>query len=157
MHFRLYEEFNPYTDRELAEKLQMFAKAADSTQVSEITQKGSFFVFDITTKQTSDYIPNGHKIYIVSLPFSQIALASVDTYEKNETDYKKVFHSNIEIRGENDLDVILWNFFETTEIYDDFAVEVLVDNFKHINSEQDIHLLLKTYIPQNKQTKLGSE
>jgi hypothetical protein len=140
-HVKLFEEFNPYTGEELAKKLRMLASASDVVvKVSPITQEKKDFVFTLNTKLKGD---SGNLDYKVFIPFSQIEKARVVTLQKG----KKTFSANIEIADENDIDIILTNFIETTQLFDDSQVEEIIENFKKLNSVDDIKKLLKTLVP----------
>lgn len=143
-HFKLFEEFNPYTGRELAEQMRIFALgSATAKKVSSIRQEEDFFVFTIHTSQLGE---NGKIDYKIFVPYSQMAKAKVATYEKG----KEVFTAGIEIRGENDLHVILLNYIEAANLYDDSVIEQLVDHHQDIHSASDIKRIIKTLVVANK-------
>ena len=142
-HLKLFEEFNPYTGKQLADKLRMFAQASDVvTGVSEVKQVGKDFVFEISTHLKRDGEGDGEKSFRVYIPFSQIEKARVVTIAKG----KKEFSTNIEIKDENDLQVILMNFFEATGIFDDNVIDEIVYNASKLKNVQQVKTLLKTLV-----------
>ena len=142
-HLKLFEEFNPYTGKQLADKLRMFAQASDVvTGVSEVKQVGKDFVFEISTHLKRDREGDGEKSFRVYIPFSQIEKARVVTIAKG----KKEFSTNIEIKDENDLQVILMNFFEATGIFDDNVIDEIVYNASKLKNVQQVKTLLKTLV-----------
>ncbi len=146
--FKLFEEFNPYTGLELAKKFRLFALASDIvTHASEIKQKNKVFVFDIFTSIPTDGEKDGIKVFRVEIPFSQMEKARILTY--NDKQKSEEFETSIEVRGENDLNVILTNFLEATQLYDDSNIQNLVDSSKNIHTIEDIKTILKTHIPQH--------
>lgn len=143
-HIKLFEEFNPYTGKELAEKLKMFSDASDSVNsVSPITQTEKDFMFTIDSK-----IPvengKGNKKFQVFIPFSQIEKARVLTIENG----KQTFSTDIEIKNENDLQVILMNFIEATQIFNDGVVDELVYNASKLNTVSAVKKMVKTLTNQ---------
>ena len=148
MRFKLFEEFNPYTGAELARKLRIYAEASESTTgVSEISEVGKDFVFDIFTNLPPDSQTTGTKTYRVKIPYSQIEKARVITMEGPKGDQKVTFNTSIEINGENDLEVILLNFLEATNLYDDNVIQDIVDAAENIENVEDIKKIVATLTP----------
>ena len=148
MRFKLFEEFNPYTGAELAKKLRIYAEASDSTtSVSDVHEVGKDFIFDIFTNLPPDSQTTGTKTYRVKIPFSQIEKARVITLEGPKDDQKITFNTSIEIDGENDLEVILLNFLEATNLYDDNVIQDIVDAATKIENVEDIKKMISTLIP----------
>jgi hypothetical protein len=140
-YLQLFEEFNPYTGEELAKKLRMLASASDVvSKASPITQEKKDFVFMLNTKLKGDH---GNLDYKVFIPFSQIEKARVVTFQNG----KQTFSANIEVANENDIDIILTNFIETTQLFDDTQVGEIIENYKKLNSVEDVKKLLKTLVP----------
>jgi hypothetical protein len=147
--FKLFEEFNPYTGLELSKKLRLFAQGSESAiRVTEIDQDEKVFVFKIYTNIPANIVEDGEKIFRVEIPFSQVEGARIITYD-SKAGSKKEFETAIEVDGENDLNVILMNFLEATQLYDDGSVQNLVDSSKHIHTIEDIKRIIKTHIPQH--------
>ena len=147
--FKLFEEFNPYTGLELSKKLHLFARGSESViRVTEIDQEEKVFVFKIYTNIPANVAEDGEKIFRVEIPFSQVEGARIITYD-SKAGSKKEFETAIEVDGENDLNVILMNFLEATQLYDDSSVQNLVDSSKHIHTIEDIKRIIKTHIPQH--------
>ena len=147
--FKLFEEFNPYTGLELSKKLRLFAQGSESAiRVTEIDQDEKVFVFKIYTNIPANIVEDGEKIFRVEIPFSQVEGARIITYD-SKAGSKKEFETAIEVDGENDLNVILMNFLEATQLYDDGSVQNLVDSSKNIHTIEDIKRIIKTHIPQH--------
>jgi hypothetical protein len=145
-HIKLFEEFNPYTGKELAEKMRMFAAASDSiSSVTNITQEEKDFTFTIDSKIPSEN-GKGYKKFQVFIPFSQIDKARVITIENGKT----TFSTNIEIKNENDLQVILTNFIEATQIFNDGVVDELVYNASKLNTISEVKKMVKTLTTRDK-------
>jgi len=153
MRFKMFEEFNPYTGAELARKLRVYAEASESTiEVTQIREIGRDFVFDIYTNLPPDSQTDGTKTYRVKIPYSQVEKARVVTLEGPKGDQKETFTTSIEIDGENDLEVILLNFLEATNLYDDNVIQDIVDAAKNIQKPEDIKKIERTLIPDKNTT-----
>ena len=147
--FKLFEEFNPYSGLELAKKLRLYAEASSNVRfVTPIVEKGKDFEFVIHTNNRADYVDNGFKVLRVEIPFSQIDKAVVVTYEGEAKNLKKVLTTSIEIPGEDDLEVILLNYLEAANLYDDGDVQDLIDNCRHLETVHDIHKVVSTLTPE---------
>lgn len=124
----------------------MFSAASDSVKsVSDITQEKKDFIFTIDSKMPSEN-GNGTKKFKVFIPFSQIEKARVVTIE----DGKTTFSTDIEIKNENDLQVILINFIEATQIFNDGAVEELVNHASKLNTVAEVKKMVKTLTVRDK-------
>lgn len=154
MRFKLYEEFNPYSPTELAEKLRIFALASPAvTSVSEI-KKGGSLVFYIFTNLPPDSQTSGTKTYKVVIPRGSLENSRVTTLEGPKDNQKEDFRTSIEIVGENDIQVILLNFLEATDLYDDNVIEDLVDSAEEIENTEDIKKIISTLTPDKNTNKL---
>lgn len=146
----MFEEFNPYSNKELAEKLFLFAQASDvPDEVTPLRKVSGDYVFQIFTAIPSDKRDFGHKMFYVEIP-EDIQLTTVLVYEgSKEKGFTLEDEVPLEINGEQDLEVILTNFFEITEIFDDNVIEELVQSCKKLNTVEEVTKLVKTLIPQN--------
>lgn len=139
-HLKLFEEFNPYTGRKFAQKLVIYAKASSIVRnVTPIKETPHDLSFEIHTNVPGD-TKMGDKIFKVIIPDNYVDKAYVETYEGGE----KVFTASLEPDGENDINDILMNYIEATELYDDSAIEKIVDAYRNIDSPDDIKRLVRT-------------
>jgi len=133
-HLKLFEEFNPYTGMSFAEKLCIYAEASEvATKVTPILKAKNSLSFKIMTSIPGDY-NGGHKSFEVVIPTDIVNKAYVITYEND----KKVLTTSLEPQNENDINDILMNYIEATQIYDDSSVENIVDAYNQIKSPDDI-------------------
>jgi len=138
-HVMLFEEFNPYTGKAFAEKLRIYALASEvSKKVSEIRLKDEDFSFEVYTNLPNE-APQGTKSFYVYIPMDKVSTVRVDTYEND----KKTFSTNLEPKGENDINNILMNFIESLNLYDDSSIERIVDEYKNIKTPDDIKRILQ--------------
>ena len=141
-YFKLFEEFNPYTGKEFIDKLRIYAEASPyAKKVTEIQADAGVFSFEIDTSIPADFgNEKGVKTFKVVVPMNITDVPYVDTYE----DGKKVLHTSLEIKGENQIDLLLMNFIEATELYNDGSVQDIVDAYKTIKRPQDITQIINT-------------
>jgi hypothetical protein len=138
-HLQLFEEFNPYTGKQFADKLKIYAEASDITKsVSPYTFVGNTITFDIYTNIPGDF-DKGEKVFKVSIPTDIVSKSYVDTYEGG----KKVLRASLETDSENDINNILMNYIEVCGLYDDSSTEYIVDAYKDITSIEDIKKIIK--------------
>lgn len=113
---------NPYNPKELCEKFHLFAQASESvSKVSAIRKEDGDYVFDIKSTQPNDDMTSV-LCYIVRVPHNRISGITVTTTINS----KETFHSTIEIPDENNLNVILDNYLEACDLYNDAPVDDLV-------------------------------
>ena len=141
-HFKLFEEFNPYTGKEFIDKLRIYALASPyAKKVTEIKADEGAFSFEIHTNIPAEFSDeNGDKTFIVVVPTNIKDTPYVDTFENG----KKVLHTSIEIKGENEIDLLLMNYIEATQLFNDGSIQSIVDAHKTIKSPQDITRIINT-------------
>jgi len=138
-HLKLFEEFNPYTGKQFADKLKIYAEASIVTvSVSPYEFDENKIIFSIYTNIPGDYNA-GNKVFKVSIPTNLVSKSYVETYEGG----KEVLNTSLEPDGENDINDILLNYIEACELYDDSTTENIVDAYKEIKSPEDIKKIIK--------------
>lgn len=138
MRFKLYEQFNPYDGRALANKFRILAQASPvAKNVSLIRDEDGDYVFWIKTSIPADW-KTGNKSFKIIVTKRKDD-SKVETYEDSE----KVFTSGIEIPSEDNLEVFLLDYLEATNLYDDSSIQTIVDNHDKIQSPSDIRKLIK--------------
>lgn len=138
-HLKLFEEFNPYTGKQFADKLRIYAEASELTKsVSPYKFVENTIIFNIYTDIPGDY-NNGNKVFKVSIPTDIVSKSYVDTYE----DGKHVLRTSLEPETENDINNILLNYIEVCGLYDDSSIENIVDAYEKISSIEDIKRIIK--------------
>lgn len=138
-YVKLFEEFNPYSGKQFADKLKIYTEAAKCVKsVSPYAIEDNLIIFDVYTTVPGDY-QSGNKIFKVFIPTNVVSKAYVETYESG----KKVFTATLEPKGENDINNILYNYIEALGLYDDSTIENLVDAYRSINSVEDIQNIIK--------------
>lgn len=144
----MFEDFNPYSSKELAEKLIMYANASSvPKEVSPLRKVKEDYSFQIFTELPSDKRNFGHKLFVVEIP-SDTQASKVVTYEgSKEKGYAMSLETTLEVMGENDLDVILTNFIEATELFDDNVITELVSACKKISSIEEIEKIAQSLVP----------
>lgn len=161
-HIAAFEEFepdqaeastelkNPYTEKELVVKLRLYALASDvPTDVTEIVKHDGAYSFDIFTEIPSDTREFGHKMFHIEVSDKSASASRILTYEGDKhKGYKAVMDTSIEITGENNLQVILWNYIEATQLFDDNVTEDVVDACRNVHTVEDIQKIAKTLITQ---------
>lgn len=141
-YFKLFEEFNPYTGKEFIDKLRLFAQGSSYVNsVSSIMADENVFSFEIDTSIPADFgDERGCKTFKVVVPMNIVDTPYVETYENG----KKVLTASLEVKGENQIDLLLLNYLEATQLYNDAPVQDLVDNYKNIKTVKDIQRIIKT-------------
>jgi len=150
-HLKLFEEFNPYhngtqshnfnpyTGKQFADKLKIYAEASEVTKsVSPYEFDENMIIFNIFTNTAGDYNP-GDKVFKVSIPVDMVSKSYVDTYESE----KHVLRASLEPDTENDINDILLNYIEACGLYDDSTTENVVDAYKTITCVEDIKKIIK--------------
>jgi hypothetical protein len=138
-YVKLFEEFNRLTGKTFVDKLRIYAEASDAVIKMYPTKNiDGNYVFSIDSNIPAEN-GDGKKSFLVKVPTDVVSRVSVTTYVgKNE-----VFSANLEPDGENDITVILKNFIEAAQLYDDNMIESLVDAYNSIHTVSDIHKILK--------------
>lgn len=141
-HFKLFEEFNPYSGSQFIDKLKIYADASPyAKKVTEIKANTGSFSFEIETSIPADFgDQKGVKSFKVTVPTNMIDVPYVDTYENG----KLVLHTTLEIKGENEIDLLLLNFIEATALYNDGSIQDIIDAHKTIKTSQDITQIINT-------------
>jgi len=150
-HLKLFEEFNPYHDgaqtknfnpytgKQFADKLKIYAEASEVTKsISPYEFDENLIIFNIFTNIVGDYNP-GKKVFKVSITVDMVSKSYVDTYESG----KHVLRSSLEPDTENDIDDILLNYIEACGLYDDSTTENVVDAYKTVTCADDIKKIIK--------------
>lgn len=138
-HLKLFEEFNPYTGKQFADKLKIYAEASIITKsVSPYVFTNNMITFDIYTNIPGDY-NTGNKVFKVLIPTNTTSKSYVETYEGG----KKVSKNYLQPDKENDINNILMNYVEVCGLYDDSSIENVVDAYKTITSAEDIKKIIK--------------
>lgn len=149
-HVKLFEQYNPYDSLELIRKFRILAEGSENVRFcTPIDKVGEWYQFFAHTNVRSFFEDKGWRSFKVKIHESKLYLSKVEYYEGEKGDMKKVLSSDIEIKGENDLDVIVVNYLEVTELYDDTVVQNLVDDFHKIKSVKDIHTILRYQLPDH--------
>ena len=141
-HFKLFEEFNPYSGSQFIDKLKIYADASPyAKKVTEIRADDGAFSFEIDTNIPAEFgNQKGFKSFKVVVPMNIQDMPYVDTFE----DGKKVLHTSLEIKGENQIDLLLMNYIEATQLYNDGSIQDIVDAHKTIKTSQDITRIINT-------------
>jgi hypothetical protein len=139
-YFKLFEEFNPYTGKEFVEKLKLFAQGSPyAKSVSSVRVDNDVFFFTIETDIPADH--NGdEKTFKVVVPMNIKDVPYVETIENG----KMTMKASLETKGENQIDLLLMNFIEAAQLYDDGIIDNLIAHYKEIKSVQDIARIIKT-------------
>jgi hypothetical protein len=141
-YFKLYEEFNQTEGKKFVEKLVIYSKAGrDVTKVSSVKKNeyGDYY-FEFSTTQPGDFVIGGKKSFRVYVPTNIKDFPYVDTYEGG----RRVFNASLEPKGEHDPKLILINFIEATNLYDDSVTQDLADAYEKVNSVEDVKNIIKT-------------
>ena len=149
-HVKLFEQFNPYDPLEIIHKFRILAEGSGCVRFcTDIEKVGHWYQFFAHTNVNSHFEDNGYKIFKVKVHDTEFHLTKVEFYEGKKGEMKKVLSTDIEIEGENNLDVIIINYLEVTQMYDDTLVQNLVDCFHKIKSVKDIQRLTKYQLPHH--------
>ena len=136
-HFKLFEEFNLLTGKNFVEKLRTYAMGSSvPDSVSPVKEEEHAYTFLIVTSLPAENA-NGTKTFLVKVPVTSDNV-TVSTYVNDSL----VFSEDLEPENENDINVILTNFIEAAQLYDDTQVEKLVSSHNSIKTPQDIHTLI---------------
>jgi hypothetical protein len=145
-HFKLFEEFNKLTGKKFIDKLRLYAEASPvSKKVSPIRLTSNDYLFDIVSNIPAEN-SSGEKTFLIKVPTDIVSKVLVTTYVEG----KEVFSQNLEPDGENDIDVILRNFIEAAQLYDDTIIETIIAAHDKVHTVNDIHNLIKNGIDQIK-------
>lgn len=137
-YVELYEEFNSYGGFEFVNKLVIYAKASEYVKdVSEISTESSFLKFIIFSTIPAD---NGKLTnFEVSVPIHAID----DIKIKTVVDTVIIRTDKVSPSHENERDVILVNFIEICNLYNDSVVTSIVDAYDSIKNPEDIKNIIK--------------
>ena len=137
-HFKLFEEFNPYTGKVLIEKMKLYAEASEYVaKITPVVSEDDKLSFKIITKIPAEFETTGTKTFKIIVP-TNADKPYVETYEND----KLVLTTSIEIKGEDDVDLILINYIEATQLYDDSIAQAIVDKHDKIKTIQDIRHII---------------
>lgn len=141
-YIKLFEEFNPYSGKEFIDKLNLLAQGSSCAKdVSSVTIDNNVFSFWIDTNIPADFgDEKGFKKFKVVVSINIKDTPFIETYENG----KKVLTTSLETKGENQIDLLLMNYFEATQLYNDGPINNLISHYKEIKSVQDIHRIIKT-------------
>lgn len=141
-YFKLFEEFNPYSGKQFIDKLHIYAEASPyAKKVTSVMADNNVFYFEIYTNIPADFKDQkGTKDFKVIVPMNIKDVPYVETYENG----KKVLYTSLETKGENEIDLLLMNFIEATQLYNDGSVQDIVDAYKNIKKPEDIKQIIKT-------------
>lgn len=141
-YFKLYEEFNQTDGKKFIEKLTIYAKGGRDVKKVSSVKKNEYgeYYFEISTTQPGDFVIGAKKSFRVYVPTNIKNFPYVDTYEAG----RRVFNASLEPKGENDPELILINFIEATNLYDDSVTQDLADAYEKITTVEDITKIIKT-------------
>lgn len=138
-YIKLFEEFKRDHPIEFIELLKLYAEASEFvTSVTKIAADETKMTFSIDTNIPGDYKP-GKKMFKVFVPSNLNDSAYIDTYESGE----KVLRTSIQPKGENKMYVMLMNYIEIAQLYNDGIIEKIVSRYKEIKSVDDIKNIIK--------------
>lgn len=151
----MFEDYNPYSSKELAKKFLLYAQASDvPEEVTSLRKVNEDYSFQIFTNLPSDKRNFGRKLFEVIVP-SDTQQSKVKVYEGNkEKGYAFSLETPLEVTGENNLEVILTNFIEATQLFDDNVTEDVVRMCKEVSSPEEIAKIAKTLVPTKDTTDL---
>jgi hypothetical protein len=153
-HVKLFEEFsndtiqtkqnnvkepapNPFDAKKIFKLLILLTKGSSSTKnISKIKKEGNKIFFTFLTDQPNDDMNDLLK-FKVSME-STISSITVQTFDGK----KQIATSNLEITGENDIEVIVNNYLDFTNIYNDGPINSIVNNVLSIHSVSDIKKII---------------
>ena len=148
-HVKLFEQFieepsesaHLHTGKEFIDKMKIYADASKiPTSVSEITVSGDHYTFTIETDIPGFFSNNGKTSYKVFVPLSVVRkIPYVVTIE----DGKEVLTTSLEISGENKMNILLYNYIEATNLYDDHFITMLVNRNKDVKTADDVKKFIK--------------
>ena len=138
MNESLSPKLNPRT---VIDMLKVYADASTKkTHVTPINSDGKFYTFTIETNIPGDTVEGSYKSYKVMIDKGDLTNSLVETWE----DGKMVFKTTLEVDGERDMSVILTNFIEAAELYDDTSAGYIVDARDKVKNPDDIKRMIKT-------------
>ena len=137
LSYKIWESFSQGCEK-IAQILHTYAEASPvSRNVTPITIDRNRFVFTIFTDIPSDN-SNGRKNFriVVCKPI-------VDSYAEILDNDKVISKVSLEAKTDDDTEVILKNFIEIAELYDDPIIQHIISDHKNITSPDQIKKMIK--------------
>lgn len=126
--------------RALAEKFHVFARASEvPTKVTDLEEKNGNYTFEIFTNLPHDIAEDGEKAFVVVIPKNTSEIPYVETYEGK----RKVLTTHLETPQEDLIKIMLTDFIEATELFDDPLIQTITDKHQEVQSPEDIKRLNK--------------
>jgi len=151
-YLKLFEDFdqrtekvedpnmNPYTAKELTNKLRIYAEASIQVKhVTPIEKTGGVYIFEVYTNMPDETI-HGEKKFVVTIPEGKPNQGTAQTVEGGRI----VFTASLEPNTENNITDILTNYIEALNLYDDSSVDQIVNAYREIETPSDIKMIIKT-------------
>ena len=124
----------------LAEKFHMFARASEvPVKVTDIEEKDGNYIFVISTNLPHDIAEDGNKEFIVVVPKDLKKIPYVETYEGK----RKVLTTHLETAEEDLTKILLTDFIEATELFDDPLIQTITDKHQEVKTPEDVMRLNK--------------
>ena len=148
-HIKIFEQFiketpkdeHRHTGREYAEKMRIYAEASDvPTVVTPIKKEEGSFTFSIATDIPGFFTDKGKTTYKVVVP--EICIEKVP-YVITMEDGEETLKTSLEISGENKMNILLYNFIEATNLYDDHFITAIVNRNHSALTSEDIRKFVK--------------
>jgi hypothetical protein len=122
----------------LAEKFHIFAKASEvPTKVTDLEEKRGNYTFEIYTKLPHDIATDGDKSFVIVVPKELSKIPYVETYEGK----RKVLTTKLETTNEDLIKIMLMDFIEATELFDDPLIQNIVDKHQEVKNPDDVKRL----------------
>jgi hypothetical protein len=124
----------------IAEKFHIFATASEvPVKVTDLEEKAGNYTFEIFTNLPHDMAESGDKEFVVVVPKDSTKVPYVETYEGR----KKVLTTRLETEAEDLIKILLTDFIEATELFDDPFIQTITDKHQEIKTAEDVKRLNK--------------
>jgi hypothetical protein len=138
LNYKIWESSNQSCEK-IAQILHTYAEASPvSVEVTPVEVDKNRWTFRVFTDIPSDNT-SGHKNFnvVVCQPLS-------DSYVEILSDDRKVSKVTLEAQTDHNIEIILKNFIEIVELYDDPIIQHIISDHKNITSPDQIRKMLRT-------------
>ena len=139
LSYKLWESVNSEIES-LAVILRTYAQASPvATEVTPLTRDQDSIAFRVFTDIPSDNFSGNKNFYVV------VKHTVSNSYVEIMDDEKEITKVSLEAKAEHNTEVIIRNFIEIAELYDDPIIQHIISKHRNVSSPEDIQKLLQIH------------